>query len=210
MFSGLTVVGLTGGIASGKTTVARFLREAGVPVLDADSLGHLVLEPGGAAHRAVIERFGKQVLGADGENIDRQKLGGLVFDDPGRRAELEALTHPAIAALARRGLELIAERGEPLAVYEAALLVETGAHKSLAALIVVSCSLAQQIERLCARDGFTPHAAAARIASQLPLEEKIAVADYVIENVEDIDTLERRTREVLSLIRSRFEISEEP
>lgn len=210
MFPGLTVVGLTGGIASGKTTVARFLREAGVPVLDADSLGHLVLEPGGVAHRAVIDRFGKQILAEDGATIDRQKLGGLVFDDPSRRAELEALTHPAIAALARRGLELIAERGVQLAVYEAALLVETGVHKSLAALIVVSCSLARQVERLCARDGLTPHAAAARIASQLPLEEKIAVADYVIENDGDLDVLEQQTREVLARIRSRFAIPEEP
>jgi dephospho-CoA kinase len=209
MFPGLTVVGLTGGIASGKTTVARFLREAGVPVLDADSLGHLVLEPGGAAYQSVLERFGKQILADDGKTIDRQQLGGLVFDDPGRRAELEALTHPAIAALARRGLELIAERGEPLAVYEAALLVETGVHRSLAALIVVSCSLARQIERLCARDGLTPPAAAARIASQLPLEDKIEVADYVIENDGDFDTLAQQTSEVLSEVRQRFEIGEE-
>jgi dephospho-CoA kinase len=210
MFPNLTVVGLTGGIASGKTAVARFLREAGVPVLDADSLGHLVLEPGGAAHRAVIERFGKQILGEDGETIDRQKLGALVFDDPERRAELEALTHPAIAALARRGLELIADREQRLAVYEAALLVETGVYKSLAALIVVSCSLANQIERLCARDGITPHAAAARIASQLPLEEKIEVADYVVDNDGDFDDLERQTRDVLAQIRARFEIEEVP
>jgi dephospho-CoA kinase len=208
MFPGLTVVGLTGGIASGKTTVARFLRETGVPVLDADSLGHLVLEPGGASHQAVVEHFGKEILADDGETIDRQKLGGLVFGDPERRAELEALTHPAIAALARRGLELIAERGERLAVYEAALLVETGVHKSLGALIVVSCSLANQVERLCARDRLTPHAAAARIASQLPLEQKVKVADYVIENDEEFDSLQRQTRDVLSRIRTRFEIEE--
>lgn len=206
MFSNLTVVGLTGGIASGKSTVAGFLRESGVPVLDADSLGHMVLEPGGAAHNAVLEKFGKQILASDGKSIDRQKLGGLVFDDPRRRAELEAITHPEIAALARRGLELIAERGERLAVYEAALLVETGIYKSLAALVVVSSSVANQVERLCARDGVSPPVAAARIASQLPLSEKLAVADFVIVNDGNLDELQDRTSEVLAAVRERFEL----
>jgi dephospho-CoA kinase len=210
MLPGLTVVGLTGGIASGKSTVARIMRDAGVPVLDADGLGHMVLEPGGAAHDAVVERFGEQVLGRDGATIDRQKLGGLVFDDPGRRAELEAITHPAIAALATRGLELIASRDEPLAIYEAALLVETGIYKTLAALIVVDCTLAAQIERLCARDGYSPHAAAARIASQLPSEEKLAVADYVIENNSGFGELKDVTLQILERVRGRFGVEVRP
>jgi len=203
----LTVVGLTGGIASGKSTVARFLREAGVPVLDADGLGHMVLEPDGAAYRPVLEEFGKQILDADGVTIDRQKLGGLVFDDPARRRELEAITHPRIAVLARHGLELIAERGEPLAVYEAALLVETGLHESLAGLIVVSCPLEAQVERVCARDGITRPAAAARIASQLPLEDKLAVADFEIANDGDFEELRERTLAVLVSVRERFGIA---
>jgi dephospho-CoA kinase len=202
----LTVVGLTGGIASGKSTVARFLREAGVPVLDADSLGHMVLEPDGVAYKPVLEKFGKQILDADGVTIDRQKLGGLVFDDPVRRHELEAITHPEIAALASRGLSLIAERGAPLAIYEAALLVEAGIHESLAALIVVSCPVADQVDRVCARDGIGRPAAAARIASQLPLEDKLTVADFEIANDGDFERLRRRTLEVLGQVRERFGI----
>jgi dephospho-CoA kinase len=204
MPSDLIVIGLTGGIASGKSTVARMLREAGVPVLDADALGHMALEPDGPAYRAVIDRFGAEILDDDGRTIDRQKLGGVVFDDPLRRAELEELTHPEIAALARRGLTLVAERGEPLAVYEAALLVETGIHSGLAALIVVSCSLENQIARVCVRDGLNPPAAAARIAAQLPLREKLEVADYVIENDGDVAQLRGRTLEVLAQVRARF------
>jgi dephospho-CoA kinase len=200
----LSVVGLTGGIASGKSTVARFLREAGVPVLDADSLGHMVLEPDGSAYREVLERFGEQILGGDGVSIDRQKLGGLVFDNPARRQELEAITHSRITALATRGLSLIAERGEPLAVYEAALLVETGIHQSLAGLIVVSCPLEDQVERVCARDGISRPAAAARIASQLPLADKLAVADFEIANDGDFEQLRERTLEVLERVRERF------
>jgi len=200
----LTVVGLTGGIASGKSTVARSMRKLGLPVIDADGLGHMVLEPDGEAYRPVLEAFGAGVLGDDGVMIDRQRLGRLVFDDPARRAELEAITHPAIAALAKRALALVADRGERLAVYEAALLVETGIHKGLAALIVVSCPLAQQLDRLVAREQFTRPAAAARIASQLPLGEKLSVADYVIDNSGTFEELESRVAFVCTALRERF------
>jgi dephospho-CoA kinase len=199
-----TVVGLTGGIASGKSTVARMMRAIGLPVIDADGLGHMVLEPDGEAYNPVLEAFGAGVLGDDGVMIDRQRLGRLVFDDPSQRAVLEAITHPAIAQLAKRAFALVAERGGRLAVYEAALLVETGLHKGLAALIVVSCPLAQQLERLVAREQFSRSAAAARIASQHPLEEKLKVADYVFDNSGTFDELEARVAEVCALLRERF------
>jgi dephospho-CoA kinase len=200
----LTVVGLTGGIATGKSAVARILRRAGLPVIDADSLGHMVLEPDGAAYAPVLDAFGKGILGVDAVSIDRQKLGGLVFDDPDKRALLESLTHPAIAKLAKTAFSLVAERGETMAVYEAALLVETGLHGGLRALIVVSCPLAVQLERLVARDGFSKKAAAARIASQLPMAEKLKVADYVVDNGGTFDQLEARVLEVATLLRNRF------
>ena len=196
----LRIVGLTGGIASGKSTVAGFLREAGCPVLDADQLGKLVLERGHDAFDRVVETFGRDILGDNGD-IDRKRLGAKVFDNPAERAKLEAITHPAIAELARRGMELIAERGEPLAFYEAALLVETGIYKSLHTLIVVSCTVETQVSRLRARDGFTAEAAAARIASQYPLGEKIKVADYVIDTEGSLDDVRRETLEVLSKLR---------
>ena len=200
----VTVVGLTGGIASGKSMAARMMRKLGLPVVDADGLGHMVLEPDGAAYRPVLEAFGAGVLGDDGVAIDRQKLGRLVFDDSSRRAELEAITHPAIAKLAKRAIELVADRGEPLAIYEAALLVETGMHKGLAALIVVSCPVAQQLERLVAREQISAAAAAVRIASQLPLGEKLAVADYVLDNSGTPEELEARVAEVVAALRDRF------
>jgi dephospho-CoA kinase len=180
------VIGLTGGIASGKSTVAGFLREAGVPVIDADRLGHMALAEDGEAYGPVIEAFGAEIL-TEGGQIDRQKLGAKVFDNAERRAELEMIVHPIIARLSKLGIEMIAERGEPLAFYEAALLVETDMYKGLDALVVVSCSVAAQMARLISRDGLTREAAAARIASQYPIEEKLAVADYIIENEGSLD-----------------------
>jgi dephospho-CoA kinase len=199
----IKVVGLTGGIASGKSTVARFFRESGVPVLDADQLGHLILEPGGEAHDPVVERFGQEILDPKGA-VDRQKLGDKVFGNNELRTELEAITHPAIAKLAGRGLELVQERGALFAIYEAALLVETGVHKGLNALIVVSCSVGTQLQRLAARDNLSDQAAALRIASQYPLEEKLKVADYVIENEKEIDDTKERTIEVIQSLKERF------
>ncbi|MDJ0762294.1 MAG: dephospho-CoA kinase [Myxococcota bacterium] len=197
------LVGLTGGIASGKSTVASFFREASVPVIDADKLGHLVLEKGGAAYEPVIAAFGNGILNENKE-IDRKKLGAIVFEDPKQRGELEAITHPAIAALAKRGIQMIAERKAPIAVYEAALLVETGIYKGLDALIVVSCSVATQMARIIARDGFDREAAAVRIASQFPIEEKLAVADYVIRNEGPMDQTRVDAMNILAELRKRF------
>jgi len=204
MTTSLKVIGLTGGIASGKSTVARLLREEGLPVIDADTLGHMALAADGAAYREVLDAFGAGILAADGVNIDRQRLGAEVFDDPERRALLERFTHPAIADLARRGFELIAERGGRLAIYEAALLVETGMHRGLAALIVVSCSIESQVERIVARDGLGRAAAAARIASQYPLAEKLAAADWVVENDDTFEELRERTAELARALGERF------
>ena len=201
----LKIVGLTGGIASGKSTVAGFFREAGIPVMDADQFGHMVLaRDDGAAYKPVLEAFGADILREDGE-IDRQKLGKKVFGDEALRIKLESITHPAIAELSRQGMQLIEQRGAKLAVYEAALLVETGIHKGLFALIVVSCSVAAQLKRVMARDGLSKEAAAARIASQYPLEEKLKVADYVIPNDGALDETEAITLDVIEKLRSRLE-----
>jgi dephospho-CoA kinase len=168
----------------------------------------MALEPDGEAYAPVLAAFGAEVLGADGVAIDRQRLGRVVFDDPARRAELEAITHPAIARLAQRALALVAERGERIAIYEAALLVETGIYRGLAALVVVACPVALQVERLVARDGISRAAAAARIASQLPLEEKLKAAGYVIENAGTMAELEARAVELCGELRRRFTGSE--
>jgi len=172
-------------------------------VIDADQLGRYVLDKDGEAYGPVVAEFGEDILDAEGD-IDRAALGSSVFDDPQRRAKLEAITHPAIARLAHRGLEMIAERGETMAFYEAALLVETGVHERLEALVVVSCSVATQLARVIARNGLSKEAAAARIASQFPLEEKLKVADYVIENNGELEETRARAAEVLAELSARF------
>jgi len=190
------VIGLTGGIASGKTSVARLLAEQGVPVVDADAVAREVVAPGGDVLAAITREFGEEVLGADGR-LDREALGRLVFSDPGRRQRLEALTHPAIVARSAELFRQHAAAGHRLVVYEASLLVETGRHRDLDGLLVVAASPETQVARLMARDGLDEAAARARLAAQLPLCDKVAVADVVIDNEGDLEALARATRHAL-------------
>jgi len=175
------VVGLTGGIACGKSTVAAQLAELGVPIVDADALAREVVAPGTSGLAAIVERFGSDVLLADG-SLDRKKLGERVFSDPDARRALNAITHPRIAAAGLEKLRALADHPAPYRVYEAALLVENGMAKAFAALVVVTVDEATQLARLMARDGSTEDEARARIASQLPLAKKVEVADHVIDN----------------------------
>ena len=177
----LRVIGLTGGIASGKSEVARMLRELGAKVVDADELARRVVEPGRPAYHAIIEEFGTEVVAPDGA-LDRKALGAVVFADASRRERLNALTHPHIAAEARQETQRYAAAGESLVFYEAALLVENRLHEALDGLIVVSVPAAVQVERVVLRDGLDPSAARARVDAQLPLADKVAAADYVIDN----------------------------
>ncbi len=164
-------VGLTGGIACGKSHVLRRLAERGVPTLDLDSVAHEVMEPGGAAHDEVVAAFGRAILGTDGR-IDRKALGARVFADPGAREQLNAIVHPKVRAEERRRAALHADRGAPVFVTDAALLVETGLHLRFDRLVVVHCAPDEQLRRLRARDGLTEEAAAARLLAQMPIEEK--------------------------------------
>ena len=173
-------VGLTGGIASGKTTVALTFRRLGAVVLDADLLGHELLEPGGSAHQAVVARFGPAILDGEGR-VDRPALAAIVFSDAKARADLEALLHPRILEHAERRLAFeLARRPAPVAVLEAALLVETGLYRRFDRLVLASCSRHAQMQRLTAR-GLTPEQALARVEAQGSLEAKKAVADFVID-----------------------------
>lgn len=204
MDPGFTVIGLTGGIASGKSLVARAFRDSGIPVIDADALAHMALEPDGPAYKPVLELFGEQILADEGREIDRQKLGRIVFDSRARREALERITHPAISALAAKAMELVRERGHSFAIYEAALLVETGIHEGMEKLIVVACTLENQMERLCRRDGIGREAAAVRIASQYPLEEKLKVADWIIPNDGTMEELAAEARRIASELESAY------
>jgi len=198
------LVGLTGGIASGKSAVAEIFRKHDIPVLDADSLGKMVLEPGQPAYSAVIETFGDEILGKDKRTIDRQKLGKAVFDNNRLREKLESITHPAISELAAKGLKLIESRGKKFAVYEAALLVETNIHRNMDFLIVVSTGVENQLNRLCTRDGLKKKDAATRIASQLPLSDKVKEADLVIQNNGTVEQLKTEAAKVAEFIKEKY------
>jgi len=176
----LKVLGLTSGIATGKSTVARMFEARGIPVVDADELARAVVAPGRPAHADIAAAW-PQVIGRDG-TIDRARLGDIVFSDPAARARLEAITHPRIQALGAERLAAIAAAGHPLAIYEATLLVETGRHRDFDGLIVVSASPETQLGRLLGRGGLTRAQAEARVRAQLPLAEKLRVATHVIDN----------------------------
>lgn len=173
-------LGLTGGIASGKSWVANQLRELGFHILDADLLGHQLIEPGQAAHDDVVREFGSGIL-RDGNFIDRKKLGAIVFADPKKLARLNSILHPRIEEAMNVQFEQWRAQGitDPVFV-EAALLVEAGMHKRLDGLVVVYCTVKNQIERLLAR-GMSEGEARRRIALQLPTEEKLKFATYKID-----------------------------
>jgi dephospho-CoA kinase len=175
-------VGLTGGIASGKSSVARVLQQAGASVVSADQLAHTAIRKGCVAYDDVVRAFGVEMLNADGE-IDRIRLGQLVFNDTERRKQLEAILHPHIFEAAwtfRR--TLAASHPTGVAIYNAALLIETGTHREMDRVIVVSVDEATQLARLMKRDRLSEAEARRRIAIQMPLTEKLKWADEVIDN----------------------------
>jgi dephospho-CoA kinase len=189
------LVGLTGGLATGKSTVSDVLRGLGCVVLDADVLAREVVEPGEPALAAIAAEFGPDVLQADG-TLDRKRLGAIVFADPTRRRRVEAITHPAIRErfLARLA-ELEAQDFAGIVVWDAPVMIESGGYQAMDRLVVVVTDAATQRARAFARDGDAADAER-KIASQMPLAEKAKLADYVIDNSGDRAATESRTREV--------------
>jgi dephospho-CoA kinase len=187
--------GLTGGIASGKSAVAGMLREMGFHVIDADALGHSVIEPGGPAYDEIIREFGAGVIGANGR-IDRGKLGAMVFADRGKLERLNAIVHPRVEEEMVRQFAEGEKSGVKDAVFvEAALLVEAGYQKNLDGLVVVWCRPEQQMERLLAR-GLKEVEARRRIAAQMPAEEKLK---FATEKIDCSGSLEETRRQVQEL-----------
>lgn len=197
------VVGLTGGIACGKTTVAEMFSELGVPIVDADDLAREVVEPGTPGLQQLVDEFGEDVLDEDGR-LDRKRLGDLIFGDEEARETLNAIMHPLIGAAGAKHIQAHDDSPSPYVVYEAALLVETGTYKAFSALVVVSAEESVQRLRLIARDGFTVAEANARINSQLPLEHKTAVADFVVTNNGDIDGTRKQVHAIHDQLAARF------
>ncbi|MGB8329364.1 MAG: dephospho-CoA kinase [Polyangiales bacterium] len=201
------VVGLTGGIACGKTTVAKMFGERGIPVIDADELAREVVVPGSPGLQRIVDAFGKGVLD-ETRCLDRKKVADMVFADEQARARLNAIMHPLIGAAGAARIQAHEDGPAPYLIYEAALLVETGSYKAFSVLIVVSADESLQRLRLIARDGFTVTEANARIASQLPLARKIAVADYVVTNNGDLGATRRQVSEIHEDLVARFATKE--
>lgn len=196
-------VGLTGGIASGKSYVLALLRDCGCATLDADLTAHRVMEPGQPAHAAIVDHFGSDILDPEGR-IDRARLGPIVFADPTARAILNSIVHPRVYEAQTEWLESVARHNpRAIAVIDAALMIETGSWRRFDRLVVVYCRPEIQLERLMARNGLTRSAAELRIASQMPTAEKLRYADFTIDTSEGF---EDTRRQVLDLFASLCEL----
>jgi len=195
-------VGLTGGLASGKSFVGHALAELGCYLIEADKLGHEVMLPGAEAYDAIIQEFGSGILDPSGQ-IDRRKLGALVWDHPERLEKLNSFVHPAVRARERRRFAEIAQADpHAIAVVEAAILVETGSYKSFDKLIVVTCTAEQQMERAMKRGSYSKEEVVSRLSRQLPLAEKVRVADYVIDTSGSKENTLEQVRAVYETLRS--------
>ncbi len=197
----LTLFGLTGGVASGKSTVAARFRARGLDVIDADRVARDVVAPGTPGLAEVVAAFGDGVLAADG-SLDRGLLRERVFNDGAARAQLNGVLHPLIASETRRRAAALEARGVRLACYEAALLVENGLADAFRPLVVVSLPAPLQRLRLTERDGVSGEQADKIIAAQMPLADKVRLADYVIDNAGDLAALLAQADRVLDAIRA--------
>jgi dephospho-CoA kinase len=194
------LVGLTGGIATGKSTVDTVLRELGAEIIDADLLAREVVEPGEPALAEIVAEFGPEVIGPDGR-LDRKALGAVVFAHPERRRRLEAITHPRIRERFLAKLDALTARGfRGIVVFDAPVMIESGNYRTMDRLVVVVADDPTQITRLMARDGVGREEALRKIASQMPLAEKARLADYVIENSGDRAATEAQVRRVYAAL----------
>ena len=199
------LVGLTGGIATGKSMVSALLRQLGCEIIDADLLAREVVEPGRPAWTTIVAEFGQDVLTGDG-TLDRKKLGAIVFADPERRRRLEAITHPAIRERFQARLDELAEKGfTGIVIFDAAVMIESGNYKNMDRLVVVVTDEPTQMSRLRGRDGTDDAEGRRKIASQMPLSEKAKLADYVIDNSGDRHATAEQVRRVFAALMSELD-----
>jgi len=191
-------VGLTGGIATGKSFVLSVLAQLGCEVIDADKLAHQAIEPGESAYFEIIEKFGEAILLSD-RSIDRQKLGSIVFGNGEARLQLNAIVHPRVFAAQQKWFEELERRNpDAIAVVDAALMIETGSYKRFDCLVVVHCAPETQLQRLMGRNNLPREAALKRMESQMPSKDKLMYADYVIDTS---GTMEGTREQVVRLYR---------
>ena len=198
----MKVIGLTGNIASGKSSVAAILEELGAKVIDADEVARLVVEPGKPAWRDIIDRFGKNILKPDGA-INRKKLGEIIFNDGEKRKTLNEITHPRIIGMIRELVEKYGKQNTPVVIIEAALIVEKGGLGGLVeGLIIVTSDEESRIKRLMERNGFSREEAESRLSAQMPEQEKVKHADYVIDNSGPIEGTREQVIDLWKVISS--------
>ena len=191
----MKVIGLTGGIATGKSTVASLLNRLGAKIIDADQLAREIVQPDREAWQDIVAAFGTGILRED-KTIDREKLRKIVFKDKNARMRLESVTHPRIRALAQKKIQQLASEGTELIIYEAPLLFENQVHLWLRPVIFVGCELAIQKQRLQKRDGLDEREIQQHLEAQMTLEEKRKLADFIIENNSDLKYLEQQVRDL--------------
>lgn len=201
----MIIAGLTGGIASGKSTISRFLSDAGAHVVDADKIAREVVKPGTSGYDAILACFGRMILLPDGD-IDRKRLGEIIFNQPDKKARLDAIVHPLVF---ERSAEMIAqiaaETPDAVVIMDVPLLMEADMERDLEAVIVVYVPETLQLERLMNRDGIDEQAAMARIRSQMPIEEKRKRATLVIDNSGSLSDSRREALAVFNLLKQRSE-----
>jgi len=194
-------VGLTGGIASGKSLVAKVFKDLGAHIVDADRIVHDLLDSDKQVSKEILDYFGDNIMRRD-KSIDRRKLGDIVFNDLEKRAWLNSCLHPKVFAIYNSQVRLLCSRQpDCIVVFDAALLIETGYHHRMDHVIVVYAELEQQVERLIARDKFTREQALARISSQLPLSKKRVHADFVIDNSGTRENTENQARAIFEKLK---------
>lgn len=197
----MKLVGLTGGIASGKSTVAEILKRQGAAIINADVLAREVVEPGHQAWTEIVNTFGIAVLQPD-RTLDRQKLRAIIFDDAAARKKIESIIHPRVRALAEQRIREHAAAGYAVIVYEVPLLFEGNLQEWLRPVILVACDVDTQRNRLQSRDNLSAAQAQKHIDAQMSLEAKRRLADYVIENNGSLEDLKRQVQAVLEKIKT--------
>ena len=192
----MLIVGLTGGVATGKTAVSQVLREEGAYIIDADQIARELVQPYKPAWNEIVRAFGKEILQED-RSIDRKELADKVFADPEQREVLNQILHPRIKEeITRRAREIGQKDPEAIVVIDAPLLVELGMHHNVDRLIVVTSTQMQQVERLKKRDGRSTEEALGLLSSQMPVEEKAKLADFVVRNEGSLEEMKKRAKEV--------------
>ncbi len=194
-------IALTGGIATGKSTVTGFLAEAGAQIIDADIIAHELMQPCKPAWRAIVSHFGTHVLLPD-QRLDRQRLGDIIFNNSDEKAVLDAITHPLVFhTLDKRYAEIRAANPDAVIIHDIPLLIETGMAETFDVVILVYVPMDVQLQRLMRRNGFSEAEAIARVRSQMPIDEKKHHATHVIDNQGDLETTRKKAAAVLASLK---------